>query len=153
VDAALEDLLPSVIGGIDLQKFSMLLSTYAASSQGGEKDLYPPWLVKLGTTTEDVHIAIAADLTQRENFVVKAIRVPGADATTLTSSFADVASKAGWPVSTKLSLPKPVLEITDPTAQEAGVLGVGYVYAKDNVFYVVVTDDLSLLIQGLASLP
>jgi hypothetical protein len=153
VDAALEDLLPSVIGGIDLQKFSMPLSTYVASSQGGEKALYPPWLVKLGTTPEDVDIAVAADLTQRENFVVKAIKVPGAAAATLTSSFSDVASKAGWPVSTKMNLPKPVLQITDPTAQEAGVLGVGYVYAKDNVFYVVVTDDLSLLIQGLASLP
>jgi hypothetical protein len=153
LDVALEDLLPSAMGGIDLQRFSMPLSTYIASSQGGEKTLYSPWLVKLGTTPEDVNIAIAADLTERENFVVKAIKVPGAPAASLTSSFSDVASKAGWPVSTKVNLPKPVLEITDPTAQEAGVLGVGYVYAKDNVFYVVVTDDLSLLIQGLASLP
>jgi hypothetical protein len=153
VDATLEDLLPSAIGGIDLQKFSMPLSTYVASSQGGEKALYSPWLVKLGTTPEDVDIAIAADLTQRENFVVKAIKVPGAAATTLTSSFSDVASKAGWPVSTKVNLPKPVLQITDPTAQQAGVLGVVYVYAKDNVLYVVITDDNSLVIQGLASLP
>jgi len=131
----------------------MPLSTYVASSQGGDKALYSPWLVKLGTTPDDVDIAIAADLTYRENFVVHAIKVPGADAATLTSSFSDVASKAGWPVSAKVDLPKTVLQITDPTAQEAGVLGVGYVYAKDNVFYIVLTDDLSLLIQGLASLP
>ena len=141
------------MGGIELQKLSMPLSTYVASSQGGEKALYSPWLVKLGTTPDAVDIAVAADLTQRENFVVKAIKVPGAATTTLTSSFADVATKAGWPVAAKMNLPKPVLQITDPTAQEAGVLGIGYVYAKDDVFYVVVTDDLSLLIQGLASLP
>jgi hypothetical protein len=131
----------------------MPVSTYLASSPGGDKTLYSLWLVKLGKTPDDVNIAIADDLTPGENLVVQAIKVPGVDATTLTSSFADVASKAGWPVSTKVTLPKPVLEITDPTAQEAGVLGVAYAYAKDNVLYVVVTDDVSLLIQGLASLP
>ncbi|HJX67265.1 MAG TPA: hypothetical protein VJ258_00925 [Candidatus Limnocylindrales bacterium] len=153
VDAALEDLLPSTIGRSALVKFSMPVSTYLASSPGGDKTLYSLWLVKLGKTPDDVNIAIADDLTPGENLVVQAIKVPGVDATTLTSSFADVASKAGWPVSTKVTLPKPVLEITDPTAQEAGVLGVAYAYAKDNVLYVVVTDDVSLLIQGLASLP
>jgi len=45
-----------------------------------------------------------------------------------------------------------VLEITDPTAAK-GVLGVGYVYAYDDVLYVVVTDDSSLLLECLIKLP
>jgi hypothetical protein len=153
VDAALEDLLPSTIGRSVLVKFSMPVSTYLASSPGGDKTLYSLWLVKLGKTPDDVNIAIADDLTPGENLVVQAIKVPGVDAATLVSTLSGVAGTAGWPVSTKVSLPKPVLQITDPTAQQAGVLGVVYVYAKDNVLYVVITDDYSLVIQGLASLP
>jgi hypothetical protein len=153
VDAALEDLLPSTIGRSVLVKFSMPVSTYLASSPGGDKTLYSLWLVKLGKTPDDVNIAIADDLTPGENLVVQAIKVPGVDAATLVSTLSGVAGMAGWPVSTKVSLPKPVLQITDPTAQQAGVLGVVYVYAKDNVLYVVITDDYSLVIQGLASLP
>lgn len=153
VDAALEDLLPSNIGGIDLEKFSMPLSSYIASSTGGDKLLYAPWLVTFGKTPDDVNVAIAADLTQRENFVIHAIRVPGVDAATLSSAFADAARAAGWPVSARSDMPKPVLVITDPTVTTAGAIAIGYVYANGNVLYVVLTDDLALLLQGLASLP
>jgi hypothetical protein len=152
-DAALEDLLPSTMGGIALAKFSEPVSSYDAASPSGDKLLYPAWLVAVGKTPEDVNMAIAWDPLQRVKFVVHAIRVPGVDASTLISTFSDAARKAGWPVSAKSSLPKPVLEITDPTAQQTGALGVAHVYAKDNVLYVVITDDLSLLIQGLAGLP
>ncbi|MGZ6268329.1 MAG: hypothetical protein ACXWM8_04590 [Candidatus Limnocylindrales bacterium] len=152
IDAALEDLLPSAIGDITLTKLSEPLSSYDAASPSGDKLLYPAWLVTVGKTPDDVNVAVAWDPLQRENFFVHAIKVPGVGASTLISTFADAAGKAGWPVSSKSSLPKPVLEITDPTAP-AGGLNVAYVYAKDNVLYVVATDDLSLLIQGLASLP
>lgn len=151
VDAALEDLLPSMVGGVDLVRFSEPLASYSASSAGGDKRLYPPWLVKFGKTPDDVNIAIATDLT---HFVVHAIKVPGVADTTLSSSFADVARSMGWPVSPKSIGPTSVLEIVDPSAQSAGLLanGYGYVYAKGSVLFVIITDDPTLLVEALAKL-
>jgi hypothetical protein len=153
VDAALESLLPSTIGGIDLCKFSMILSGYIDSSTGGDKYLYRAWLVKSGKTPDDVNVAIGAGLTEQGNIVVQAIKVPGVDSATLTSRFADAARALGWPVSSRTDLPKSVLVVTDQTAQASGVVTVAYVYAKNDVLFVVVTDDGGLLLQGLASLP
>jgi hypothetical protein len=152
VDAALEDLLPGTIGNIPLEKFSEPLSTLVASSQGGEKVLYPAWLVPFAKTPDDVNVAIAVDFTNQENFHADAIQVPGASAATLSTGFADVARKAGWPVNTRSVAAKSVLEITDPTAP-AGVLAVGYVYASGDVLYIIVTDDASLLVEALIKLP
>jgi hypothetical protein len=153
VDAALESLLPSTIGGIDLCKFSMVLSAYTDSSPGGDKYLYRAWLVKSGKTPDDVDIAVGAGLTDQGNIVVQAVKVPGVNAATLSSRFAEAARELGWPVSSRTDLPKPVLVVTDQTAQASGVVAVAYVYAKDSVLYVVVTDDGGLLLQGLAGLP
>lgn len=153
VSAALEDKLPSSIGGIQLQKFSMDLSAYIASYAGGDKPLYVPWLVKFGKTPDDVTLAVAVDLTQQEHFIVHAIKVPGVDDATLSSSFAEVAKQAGWPVSSKNFPTKTVLEIIDPAAQAAGALSAGYVYAKNNVLYTIITDDASLWLEALAKLP
>jgi len=153
VDAALEDLLPGTIGEIPLEKFSEPLSTLVANSQGGEKILYAPWLVEFGATPDAVDVAIAVDFTSRINFHADAIRVPGATAETLSAGFAAVATKAGWPVKKVSFAYKPVLEITDPTAAAKGLLGVGYVYAKDDVLYIVVTDDASLLLEAMIKLP
>jgi hypothetical protein len=153
VDRALEDLLPGTIGGIALTKLSEPLSSYDATSPYGDKLLYPAWLVKFGKTPDDVHVAIAWDPLLRENFVVQAMQVPGVDAATLTSSFSDAARAAGWPVSARSDLVKPVLIVTDPTVKTAGAIATAYVYAHANVLYVVITDDVVLLNEGLASLP
>ena len=152
VDAALEDLLPGTIGNIPLEKFSEPLSTLVANSQGGEKLLYPAWLVPFAKTPDDVNVAITVDFTNQENFHADAIQVPGASAAALSAGFADVARKAGWPVSTRSVAAKSVLEITDPTAP-SGVLAVGYVYASGDVLYIIVTDDASLLVEALIKLP
>jgi hypothetical protein len=153
VDAALEDLLPDTIGGIPLEKFSEPLSTLVASTQGGEKLIYAPWLVTFGKTPDDVNVAIAVDWTSRINFHANAIRVPGVTAEALSSSFADVATKTGWPVKKVSFALKTVLEITDPTAAAKGLLGLGYVYAKDDVLYIVITDDRALLLECMIKLP
>ncbi len=153
VNAALEDKLPGVIGGITLEKFSMPLSTYMASSAGGDKILYTPWLVKFGMNPDQIDLAVAADLTQTENFFVQAIQVPGVDAAALTGGFAAVARKAGWPVTPKSIAATSVLEIVDPATDAAGGLGTAYIYAKGDIMYVIVTDDVSLLIEALSKLP
>jgi hypothetical protein len=156
VDAALEAKLPNIIGNVQLEKMSLPLSTYIASSQGGDKALYTPWLVGFGKTPDQVNIAIAADLTQTENFFEQAVEVPGATAATLSDSFAAEARAKNWPVSTKLEssgLPKTVLEIIDPAVRDAGGLGTAYVYAHGDVLYIVVTDDPALLIEALIKLP
>jgi hypothetical protein len=154
VNAALEDKLPGIIGGIQLEKFSWPLSTYVASLKGtGDSALYTPWLVKFGKTTGDVDMAVAADLTQTENFVAHAIEVPGVDAAALNGGFADEARKDKWPVSPKQVGPKNVLEIIDPVTTAAGGLGTAYVYAQGDVLYVVVTDDPALLLEALIKLP
>jgi hypothetical protein len=152
VNAALEDKLPGVIGGITLEKFSMPLSTYMASSAGGDKILYTPWLVKFGMNPDQIDLAVAADLTQTENFFVHAIQVPGVDAAALTGGFAAVARKAGWPVTPKSIAATSVLEIVDPATDAAGGLGTAYIYAKGDIMYVIVTDDASLLLEALIDL-
>jgi hypothetical protein len=152
VDTALEEKLPCTIGGVNLERFSFLLSTYVASSSGGDRDLYAPWLVQFGLTTQDVKMAVVADLTQQENFVIHAISVPGVADDKLVSSFADQARKAGWPVSNVSFASQPLTEMVDPAARSAGSLSVGYVFARDHVLYTVITDDPNLLLEAIAKL-
>jgi hypothetical protein len=161
LDRALEALLPDTIGGVELERFSLTLQAYMASTSGaGENVLYTPWLVKLGKTPADAIMAVAADLRPQNSLqlIVHAIRVPGVDAATLSSSFSDVASKAGWPVTAHSnygSTGKTVLEIIDPAAKEAGDMYAGYVYAKDDVLYTVIVGAGldQLLLEALIKLP
>jgi hypothetical protein len=153
VNVALEDLLPKTIGGIELQKMSIPLSTYVASSGGGDKALLGPWAVHFGKTPDDVDMAIATDLTQQESFFVQAIRIPGAKSSDLTGEFATLARADGWPVTGRVVASRAVLEITDPAAEAAGQLATAYVLANDDVMYVVVTDDTALLLEALIKLP
>lgn len=153
IDASLEDLLPSTIGGACLEKFSLVLSTYVASPPtGGDKPLYARWLVKFGKTPDDVNMAVTADLAQPPtvNFNIHAIKVPGVAAATLSSTFGDVARAAAWPVTSHPNyLPgKSILEITDP-----GTGHLGYVYASGNVLFIVITDSQDLLNEALFKLP
>ncbi len=153
VDVNLEDVVPSMVGGVCLTKFSLVLSAYVASPPtGGDKALYAPWLLKFGKTTDEVNMAVTADLSQPPliNFNIHAIEVPGADAAALSSSFAEVARAAGWPVTSHANyLPgKSLLEITNPATGH-----LGYVYSKDDVLYAIITDDQSLLTEAMVKLP
>jgi hypothetical protein len=152
VNAALEDKLPGVIGGICLAKFSLPLSTYMASPIGGDKVLYTPWLVKFGKTPDQIDLAEANDLGRTEHFFVQAIQVPGVEAAALTGEFANVARKEKWPVTPKSIAATSVLEIVDPATDAAGGRGTAYVYAKGDIMYVIVTDNESLLIEALINL-
>ena len=152
VNATLEDKLPGTIGGIQLEKLSMPLSTYMASSNGGDKVLYTPWLVKFGKSPDQIDLAEANDLTQTENFFVQAIQVPGVDAASLTGGFASVARNEKWPVTPKTIAATSVLEIVDPATNAAGGLGTAYVYARGDIMYIIVTDDVSLLVEALIDL-
>ena len=148
--------MPSVVAHVQLAKFSLQLLAYMNSSpDAGENVLYAPWLVKFGWTTSEVSIAIATDLRPNGlNLVIHAIKVPGADAASLSKGFADVATKAGWPVkSVFIVKEKATLEIIDPAAKAAGSLYAGYVYAKDNVLYTVITDNTDLLLETVIKLP
>jgi hypothetical protein len=161
LDSALEALLPDTIGGVVLQRFSVTLQAYMQSTPGaGENALYPPWLVKLGKTPAEAIMAVAADLRPENNLqlVIHAIRVPGIDAATLSSSFSEIASNAGWPVTPHpnyASTGKTVIEIIDPAAQAAGEMSAGYVYAKGDVLYTIIvgTGLDQLLLEALIKLP
>jgi len=153
VSVTLEDLLPLTAGGICLEKFSLALSGYMASTTGGDKALYTPWLVKFGKTSDDVNMAVASDLSQTVKFTAHAIEVPGVAAATLSSSFADVARAASWAVNTRSVAGKQVLEMIDPVSASAGGVSAGYVYAKGDVLYTIITDDPSLLTEALIKLP
>jgi len=63
------------------------------------------------------------------------------DGAKLASAFGAEARKAGWPVSSKTVAAKAVLEIIDPARQSLDLISIAYVYAKDDVMYVVLTDD------------
>ncbi|HEX7490985.1 MAG TPA: hypothetical protein VF337_04720 [Candidatus Limnocylindrales bacterium] len=155
-DLNLESSLPTIVGGVTLTKFSLSLSAYIASTTGaGENALYGPWLVKFGSTPSQVVIAVASDLRQDGiNMIIHAIHVPGATASALSSGFADVATKAGWPVrSVTVVKDKATLEVVDPAAKAAGTLSAGYVYSKGDVLYTVITDNPSLLVEAIVNLP
>jgi hypothetical protein len=147
VDAALEDKLPSSIGGSKLVKFSLLLQGYMDSEAGGDKELYPTWLVKYGLTPGDVKIAVAVSPLDGVNFNARAIAVPGVKAATLTADFIGVAGKAGWKLQLRPnwgSTGKDIEEITDPASNTSG-----YVYAKDGILFEIVTDNSALLLEAL----
>jgi hypothetical protein len=151
-DPVLEAYLPCTIGGVDLERLSLPLSQYIGSSSGGDRSLYAPWLVGFGLTPEEVNMAVVADLTLQENFVIHAIKVPGVDDAKLASSFGDQAKKAGWPVTPKKVTGTSLLEITDPAAKAAGTLSVGYVFASNHILYTIITDDPALLVEALIKL-
>jgi hypothetical protein len=154
VDAALEDQLPSVIGGVCLTKWSMPVSSYMASVTGGDSVLYPAWLVKFGKTTDEVDMALAEDLSGHEICNLRAIQVPGADATALVAGLSEVATKAGWSNKTVTSLTKtPVLQIKDPTVDPTKTANTAFVYAKGDVVFFVISDDQLVVLQALAALP
>jgi hypothetical protein len=148
IDAALEDKLPKTVGGVKLAKFSLPLATYMASSSGGDKTLYTPWLVKFGKTPDDVNIAIAADLSVDGGFFEQAIQVPGANAALLVSYLNDVARGKGWPTATHSVAGKALLEVIDPDVQSAGGVGIANVYASGDVLYIIVTDKDALLLEA-----
>jgi hypothetical protein len=158
-DAKLEALLPGTIGGIPLSKLSMPLSTYMASetcstaNPCGDKALYTPWLVGFGKTPDDATLAAATDLSQTEKIVVQAFKVAGVDGTKLSAAFGAQAQKAGWPVSLRKAGDRTVQELTDPARQNLDLLSIGWVYAKDDVMYVIITDDAALRLESLIKLP
>lgn len=154
VDAALEDQLPSELGGVALTKWSMPVSSYMASVTGGDTVLYPPWLVKFGKTPDEVDMALAQDLTGTQHTNLRAIQVPGADAATLVARLGDVATSVGWTHRTVTSLPKtPVLQIIDPTVDAAKTPNTAFVYAKGDIVFFVISDDLTVVVEALAALP
>jgi hypothetical protein len=154
VDAALEDKLPSTIGGVALTKFSAPLSSYVASADAGpDAALYAPWLVKFGKTPDDVDLAVALDIYQTVSFHAEAIQVPGVDAAALIAGFADVARKAGWPVDATSIGTKSVYVIVDPSADPTTGLGSAWVYAKADILYVIVSNDVALRLEAFIRLP
>lgn len=158
-DAKLEALLPGTIGTIPLSKLSMPLSTYMASlicdasNPCGDKALYTPWLVGFSKTPDDATLAAATDLTSTEKIVIEAFKVPGIDGKTLSSAFSAEAKKAGWPVTPGAFYGKSVQVLTDPARQNLNLSSIGYVYAKADVMYVIITDDNALLVESLIKLP
>jgi hypothetical protein len=158
-DAQLETLLPGIIGGIDLEKLSMPLSTYmaslacSASNPCGDKALYTPWMVGFGKTPDDATLAAATDLTNTETIAIEAFKVPGIDGTKLSSAFVAEAQKAGWPVSPKKVGDRYVQELIDPARQTLDLLSIGWVYAKNDVMYIIITDDPALRLEALIKLP
>jgi hypothetical protein len=153
VDAALEDKLPDVIGGVQLTKLSWTLSTYIASLKGsGDSVLYTPWLVNFGKNADDIDMAVASDLTGTENFIIQAIEMPGVAAASLSSEFANVAAKQGWPTGQTSIGSETLLEIVDPATTKAGGNGTAYIYAQGDIMYVIVTDDMSLVVEALAKI-
>jgi len=76
VNASLEGKLPGMIGGVTLCTLSMPLSTFIASTKGGDSVLYTPWLAKFGKTPDQIDLAATVDLTQTLNFHEQAIEVP-----------------------------------------------------------------------------
>jgi hypothetical protein len=153
VDPALEEKLPCVIGNTSLARFSFKLSSYIASTSGGDRELYAPWLVQFGLTPDDVTMAVVVADPTTESFVIHAISVPSVADDKLVSSFSDQARKAGWPVGNIRMASRSLMEIVDPSAREAGSLSVGYVFAKDHVLYTIITDDPNLLLEAIVKLP
>jgi hypothetical protein len=157
VNAKLEDQLPDTIQNVPLTKFSLILSAYIASPPaGGDKALYPGWLVKFGKTPAEVDMAIAFVASDQIDFNARAIAVPGVSAASLSSGFEQVAKNAGWSVKSYPNLMltgKTVLEMIDPAATAGPTGGAGYVYARDGVLYEIVTSDQALLQDALIRMP
>jgi hypothetical protein len=52
------------------------------------------------------------------------------------------------------SLPKtPVLQIIDPTVDAAKTPNTAFVYAKGDIVFFVISDDLTVVVEALAALP
>jgi hypothetical protein len=131
----------------------MASETCSADNPCGDKALYTPWLVSFGKTPDDATLAAATDLSQTEKVVIQAFKVAGVDGTKLSTAFGAQAQKAGWPVSLRTAGDRTVQELTDPARQNLDLLSIGWVYAKGDVMYVIITDDSALRLESLIKLP
>ena len=150
-DAKLEAKLPTELGGVPLQHYSVALSLYLASTTGGDSVLYTPWLVSMGKTSQEVIMAVATDATRTVNVIIQAFAVPNVADSKILSAYSEAAISQGWKASTKLVAQRSCVEVIDPNP--TGTLSVGYAYAKGGVLYVVVTDDPAILIEAFIHLP
>ncbi len=151
VNAALEQKLPDTIGGVALQRFSVPVATYIASSQSGSRELFTPWLVHFGKSPDDIDMAVAVDLSQTITFFELAIQVPGQQSTALYDQFGQVARDLKWTVTPRIFYSKNVLQIVDPAS--TANLNSAYVYAYSDILYIIGTDTPSQLVEALIKAP
>jgi hypothetical protein len=150
-DAKLEAKLPTELGGVPLQSYSVALSLYLASTTSGDSVLYTPWLVSMGKTSQEVTMAVATDAGRTVNVIIQAFAVPDVADSKIISAYSDAAISKGWKAVTATVAQKSCVEVVDPNP--SGSLSVGYAYAKGGVLYVVVTDDPAVLLEAFIHLP
>jgi hypothetical protein len=137
-DPALEAQLPSVVRGVTLQKLSFRGSDFMSFAGGEDNDL-KNMFERLGTSPQNMSVALALDTTEQLGAQTFAFKLAGTDANRLLQELVNSARAENKDVVIgQVTLGgKSVTTITNPASTE----GVIYAYAKgDTVFAVQATN-------------
>ena len=148
-DPALEAQLPNQIDGKTLQKLSFRGDTFA--QVGGEDNELTALLQRLGTSAQNLSLAVAVDPTGGVSAQLFAIRLAGTDANRVIQELINAAKSNNANVGVQQSTVggKSVTTVTDPTDED----GVVYVYARGDVVFGTQTTDPATADKILRALP
>jgi hypothetical protein len=139
----LEALLPSTLGGKTLTKFSMKGSDFVTQTTSNPELV--AWLNSVGKSLNDVSAAYAFDMTGGSSGIF-AFRVAGVDHTTLLSTLQTAMASQMPTWTTETVGGKSVQTGTDSGNTE-------YIYATQDLVFIVFTNDPAAAAEALSHLP
>lgn len=149
-DPSLEAQLPNQIAGKTLQKFSFRGQDFLAAGAAADPEL-AQLFQRLGTTPENLSVAIGVDASGDSEGGVLAIRVAGTDANRVIQELGNAAKtqNASTAISQRTVGGKSVTTIVEPD-DPSGAL---WLYAKGDVVFGVTGSDATFAEQALGQLP
>ncbi len=150
---ALEALLPTRVGNVDITRLSLTGKDFYATGTPESRTRLDAFLASLGKTVADLKVADAADPSGRTLLDVGAFQVVGAKPADLLTQWV-TSAKAAAPnavSATETTIDgRAVTKLVDGT-REVGATT--YVYAKGDTLFLVLADDQALVTSALSQLP
>ncbi len=150
---ALEALLPTRIGSVDVTRLSLTGNDFYATGTPESRSRLDAFLASLGKTVADLRVADAGDPSGRTLLDIGAFQVVGAKPADLLAEWV-ASAKAAAPTATSATETtiggRAVTKLVDGT-REVGATT--YIYAKGDTLFLVGADDLALVTSALSQLP
>ena len=150
---ALEALLPTRVGAVDITRLSLTGKDFYATGTPESRSRLDAFLASLGKTVADLKVADAGDPSGRTLLDVGAFQVVGAKPADLLTQWV-ASAKAADPTAVSATETtiggRAVTKLVDGT-REVGATT--YIYAKGDTLFLVQADDLALVTSALSQLP
>ncbi len=149
----LEALLPTTVGGIDLERLSIRGPDFYKTGSDVNRSQLDELLKNLGKTVDDLNVADAGDPTGKAVFEIGIFQVAGAKPDQLLSEWVafDQAAKPGRITAAPVTVDGRALTKIVDSSIDVG--GTAHAFVVGDTIYLVKADDPNLLSAALAALP